>query len=103
MGKDLLLSGIPDGTHEGLRRQPSAMAGARKIVANNLRALREVRGVAQEELAARAGIDRTYISDLENEKYAISIDKLENLAQALGVSTWQMLHPSTADDVRKRI
>lgn len=77
------------------------MAGERRIVAKNLKTLREIRGVAQEELAARAGIDRTYISDLENEKYAISIDKLGNLAEALGVETWEMLHPMTATNARK--
>jgi transcriptional regulator with XRE-family HTH domain len=77
------------------------MNGARKIVANNLKALRDIKGIAQEELAAKAGIDRSYISDLENGKYAISIDKLENLAEALGVTAWEMLHPSTATNVRK--
>ena len=77
------------------------MGGDRTIVANNLRALREVRNVAQEVLSEKAGIDRSYISDLENEKYAISIDKLGNLAEALGVETWEMLHPLTAMKVRK--
>lgn len=76
------------------------MTADRKIVANNLKALREVRRVAQEYLATQAGIDRTYISDLENEKYAISVDKLGNLAEALGVETWEMLHPETAAKVR---
>jgi len=77
------------------------MAADRRIVANNLKALREIRRIAQEDLAATAGIDRSYISDLENEKYAISIDKLGNLAEALGVETWQMLHPETAAKVRE--
>jgi transcriptional regulator with XRE-family HTH domain len=77
------------------------MNGARKIVANNLKALRDVKGVAQEELAVRAGIDRSYISDLENGKYGLSIDKLENLAEALGVEPWEMLHPMTGTNVRK--
>ncbi|MGV7120427.1 helix-turn-helix domain-containing protein [Sphingopyxis sp. 550A] len=50
----------------------------------------------------KSGIDRSYISDLENEKYAISIDKLGNLAEALGVETWEMLHPDTAARMRQR-
>jgi transcriptional regulator with XRE-family HTH domain len=79
------------------------MAAERRIVANNLKALREIRKVAQEELAVRSGIDRSYISDLENEKYAISIDKLGNLAEALGVEAWQMLHPATAANVREEV
>lgn len=77
------------------------MTGDRRIVASNLKALREIRKVAQEELAVRSGIDRSYISDLENEKYAISVDKLGNLAEALGVETWEMLHPATAARVRE--
>ncbi|WP_449328137.1 helix-turn-helix domain-containing protein [Sphingopyxis sp. 550A] len=64
--------------------------------------MREVRKIAQEELAVKSGIDRSYISDLENEKYAISIDKLGNLAEALGVETWEMLHPDTAARMRQR-
>ena len=76
------------------------MTGDRKIVAKNLKALREIRNIAQEELSEKAGIDRSYISDLENEKYGISIDKLGNLAEALGVETWEMLHPLTASKVR---
>ena len=77
------------------------MIGVRKIVAENLKTLRDVRKVSQEELAAVAGIDRSYISDLENGKYGLSIDKLENLAEALGVAPWEMLHPLTATNVRK--
>lgn len=77
------------------------MIGVRKIVSENLKALRTVRKVSQEELAAVAGIDRSYISDLENGKYGLSIDKLENLAEALGIAPWEMLHPLTATKVRK--
>ncbi|WP_293976668.1 helix-turn-helix transcriptional regulator [Sphingomonas sp.] len=77
------------------------MIGVRKIVSENLKALRFVRKVSQEELAAVAGIDRSYISDLENGKYGLSIDKLENLAEALGIAPWEMLHPLTATKVRK--
>ncbi|BBE35257.1 helix-turn-helix domain-containing protein [Sphingosinicella microcystinivorans] len=82
------------------RPQSRVMTGVRIILARNLKALREVRDVSQEKLAAVAGIDRSYISDLENEKYGLSIDKLENLAEALGVAAWEMLHPETAANIR---
>lgn len=77
------------------------MTGVRKIVARNLKTLRGIRGVSQEELAAVAGIDRSYISDLENGKYGLSIDKLETLAETLGVAPWEMLHPLTATKASK--
>ena len=61
------------------------------MLALNLRRLRAVRGFSQEELAHRAGIDRTYISALERQVYASSIDKLDRLARALGVTAQDLL------------
>ncbi|RHW18550.1 XRE family transcriptional regulator [Sphingomonas gilva] len=78
------------------------MTTIRKIVSHNLRILRGVRGMSQEDLSAIAGIDRTFISDIENAKYGTSIDRLESLAGALGVATWEMCHPQTADRIRKQ-
>ena len=57
----------------------------RTVVAKNLRRLRTDRGLSQEELAARADVDRTYISSLEREQYAATIDMLEKLGTALDV------------------
>jgi transcriptional regulator with XRE-family HTH domain len=57
----------------------------RTAVAKNLRRLRVDRGLSQEELADRAGVDRTYISSLEREQYAATIDMLEKLANALSL------------------
>jgi len=55
----------------------------REILALNLRRLRQEQGLSQEELADRAELDRTYISALEREVYAASIDVLDRLAKAL--------------------
>ena len=41
--------------------------------------------MTQEELAARAKVDRTYISDIENDKVSPTVDMLERLCAALGV------------------
>lgn len=60
--------------------------GIRETLATNLRNLRQMRGMSQEELAHRADIDRMYISALERMVYAASIDVLERLAIALEVS-----------------
>lgn len=57
----------------------------RTVVAKNLRRLRHDRGLSQEELADRASVDRTYVSSLEREQYAASIDMLAKLASALEV------------------
>ncbi|WP_024511988.1 helix-turn-helix transcriptional regulator [Bradyrhizobium sp. ARR65] len=63
----------------------------REVLALNLRKLRQVKGLSQEELAHRADIDRTYISALERSVYAASIDVVDNLAQVLGVEAADLL------------
>ena len=63
----------------------------RSILAQNLRSLRAERQMSQEVLASKANIDRTYVSSLERERYAVSIDTLEKLADALGVPASELL------------
>lgn len=57
----------------------------RAILARNLKRLRNIRSMSQEDLAHEAKMDRTYLSDLEREKYAATVDMLLALATALGV------------------
>jgi transcriptional regulator with XRE-family HTH domain len=64
---------------------------SREVLARNLRRLRHARGLSQEELADRAEIDRTYVSALEREVYAASIDVLDRLAKALRVDSAELL------------
>ena len=64
---------------------------SKEIFARNLRALRLARGWSQEELAHRAGLDRTYISSLERQKYAPTLDVLDKLAGALGAIPSRMI------------
>lgn len=54
-------------------------------MARNLRRLRLLRGVSQENLAVDAGIDRTYVSRLERDMENPTVAVLETLAVALGV------------------
>jgi transcriptional regulator with XRE-family HTH domain len=63
----------------------------RDILANNLKRLRADRGISQEELADRAGIDRTYVSSLERSIYAAGIDLVDKLAKGLDVTVAELL------------
>ena len=63
----------------------------RTTLARNLRRLRSAAGLSQEELSDRAGIDRTYVSALERERYAATIDMIERLAVALNVAPLDLL------------
>lgn len=69
----------------------------RGLLARNLRLLRAKQGLSQEALADLVGIDRTYVSALERERYAATVDMIERLAAALGVEALALLsdaHPS---------
>jgi transcriptional regulator with XRE-family HTH domain len=51
-----------------------------------IKAERSALGISQEELAYRAGLHRTYVSDVERGARNPSLESVEKLAQALGLS-----------------
>jgi len=63
----------------------------RRVLASNLRRLRADRGLSQEELAHRAGLNRNYVGMLEREENAATIDTLERLAAVLDVPASELL------------
>lgn len=79
----------------------------REILAHNLRTHRLAQGLSQEELAHRAGIDRTYISSLERSVYAAGIDVVDSLAKVLGMEASDLLRkpdsamPEPVNDAEK--
>ncbi|MAD40369.1 MAG: transcriptional regulator [Tistrella sp.] len=56
----------------------------RRIVARNLKHLRQEKGMSQEELADSAEINRNYVGMVERSENAATVDMLEKLADALG-------------------
>lgn len=56
----------------------------RRIVARNLKHLRQEKGMSQEELADYAEINRNYVGMVERSENAATVDMLEKLAEALG-------------------
>jgi transcriptional regulator with XRE-family HTH domain len=70
---------------------------SREILAANLKRLRKAKGLSQEELAHRVGIDRTYVSALERKVYAASIDLVDRLAKALGEEPRALLTSQTPE------
>lgn len=63
----------------------------RQIFAQNLRAARQAKGYSQEELAHRAGLDRTYISALERSVYSATIDVVDCLAAGMDMEASVLL------------
>ena len=61
-------------------------------LANTIRSLRALRSISQEELAYGAGIDRRYLSDVENGKRNISLDVLERFASYFNIPLSRFIH-----------
>lgn len=72
------------------------------MLAFHLKSLRRARGMSQEEVAHRAGIDRTYVSALERSVYNASIDVVDRLATALGVDVVDLLRRDKVAERRQR-
>jgi len=58
----------------------------RILFGNQVRNLRQARGVSQEELAFISNLHRTYISDIERGTRNISLDNINKIAVALNIS-----------------
>ena len=57
----------------------------REILSKNVKKYRENRHFSMEELSLLLEVDNSYISKLEKSKVNITINKLEKLAQILGI------------------
>lgn len=55
-------------------------------VGQRIKELRLKLGISQEALANKAGIDRTYVTDVENGRRNIAIENLEKLILSLDIS-----------------
>jgi transcriptional regulator with XRE-family HTH domain len=70
-----------------MKSRPSA----RRIFAENLRKARLAKGLSQEDLAEVANLHRTYVGSVERAERNVSIDNMERLAAAVGVSLPSLL------------
>lgn len=57
----------------------------KKIFGASVRSRRRQLGISQEELAERADLHRTYISDVERGSRNVSLENIERLASALNL------------------
>ena len=60
------------------------------VIGTNIRKLRTAKGLSQEELAFRAGIDRSYLSEVENGHKNLSVNVLDQIAAALDLEISKM-------------
>ena len=62
-----------------------------KKLGENIKKIRTKKGMSQGDICRALDMDRGYMSAIENGKKNITIQQVERLAQALGVSTDQLL------------
>ena len=65
----------------------------RKLVGRNVRAVRQARGMTQEQLAEKSGFAQQYISDLERGRRNPTVVTLYELALALKSTPIELLQP----------
>lgn len=67
------------------------------LLGNAIKSTRSALGISQEELAARAGLHRTYVSDIERGARNPSLESVEKLARALELSLPMLLERAGHD------
>lgn len=72
--------------------------GLKQTVAGNVKRLRLERGYTQEELSARAGINRNYTGMIERRERSPTVDVLEKLAKALDIDPVALLTAGMGKD-----
>ena len=74
----------------------------RELLAWNLRRLRAEQGKSQMRFAKDAKMDRSYLSELENEHRNASVDQLDKLASSLGVTISELFRLPEAGEKKPK-
>lgn len=75
--------------HVPLQQKSQRMTIERKL-GRTIRRLRLIKGISQEDFALRAGINRSYMSSIENGKRQVSIEIIERVASALEIPLYEL-------------
>lgn len=63
----------------------------RDVLAENIRAYRQQKGISQDEFAAQCGVHRTYVGSVERCERNVTLATLELFAEAMGCSVPALL------------
>lgn len=67
-------------------------------IGENIKKLRTERGFTQKELAEKCNLSRSYLADLERNRYNPSLESLKIIANNLGVSVSVLLGENKVND-----
>lgn len=65
-------------------------------IGQRVASLQKLSGLTQEELAVRAGLQRTHIGRIEDGRYGVNVETLQAIAEAMGM-TVDLVEPQLAD------
>ena len=68
----------------------------RERIGKRISTLRKLAGLTQEQLAEKAGLQRTHVGRIEAGKYAVTLEVVQAIAEALGM-TVDIIDPKLAD------
>ena len=71
----------------------------RDILKTNIKYYRIKANLTQEDLAEKANVTSKYISDLERGIFNVSLEKLEQIANALNIEAYLLLKDDFRDEV----
>lgn len=75
-----------------------AIVEIKSKIGNRIKELRDVKKMAQKDLAYASDLDRSYIASVENGQRNISIVNIEKIAVALGVTIKEFFKDNKFDD-----
>ena len=61
-----------------------------KVFGSNVKKHRTAMGLSQEAFAEKCGLHRTYISAIECYRRSISLENIQQIADALGIETYKL-------------
>ena len=68
----------------------------RERIGGRVATLRKLKGMTQEQLAQAAGLQRTHVNRIEAGKYAVTLEVIQAIAEALGM-TVDIIDPGLQD------
>ena len=68
----------------------------RERISGRVSTLRKLKGMTQEQLAQAAGLQRTHVNRIEAGKYAVTLEVIQAIAEALGM-TVDIIDPGLQD------
>ncbi|MGG7160203.1 hypothetical protein BH721_01505 [Clostridium baratii] len=67
-------------------------------IGQKIKTIRKTNKLTQVELSKKANISRSYLADIENDRYNASLDTLKSIANALNVKISDLVEESKVND-----